>query len=127
MLSTDENFSEPLTNYEKEQNYFYSWVDPIYMRFVSDRSDYGGDLSLWPETFVTWCGYWMATQAAPRLTNNIDMESLEARANKYLIDARSKDAAQGPPRFPPMSSWNRSRHTGYWGRYDRGNRSKLIG
>jgi hypothetical protein len=127
MISSDENFGYPLTDFEWEGGYLYTFVDPVYLRFVSDDAAYGNDLSLWPETFTLWAGYWMATQAAPRLKNDIDMERLEKRARKYLVDARSKDAQQEPPRFPPLSAWNQSRSRWQSQRFDRGNRNKLIG
>jgi hypothetical protein len=53
------------------------------------------------------------------------MERLEKRLRKLLNDARSKDAQQGPPRFPPPSSWEQSRY-GRRGR-ERGRRNRLIG
>jgi hypothetical protein len=127
MISADENFGYPLTDYEIEAGFFYAWVDPLYVRYVSDDSTYGNDLSLWPDTFTKWVGYYMAGEGAPRLKNDVDMEKLEKRINKALIDARSKDAKQGPVRFTPLSSWNQSRYSRYFNRHDRGNRGKLIG
>lgn len=125
-ISSGEHFGEPLTRYEFEANYIYADVDPIYMRYVSDDSDYGNDLSLWPETFTLWAGQWMAVQIAPRLKNDLDMDRLEKRERRLRADARSKDASQEPVRFPPVSTWVRAR----WGssyRRDRGSRNTLIG
>jgi len=127
MISADERFGYPLTDFEWEGNFVYAWVDPLYMRYVSDDEDFGANFSLWPETFTLWAGYYMATQAAPRLKNDTDMEVLEERTRKYRIDARSKDAMNEPPRWPPLSSWNQARYSRYFNRFDRGLRNKLIG
>lgn len=125
-FSSGEHFGDPLLQYEFEAAYIYADVDPIYMRYVSDHADFGNDLSLWPMTFTIWAGHWLATQIAPALKNDLDMEKLELRTKKLLVDARSKDAQQEPTRFPPLSSWNRARFGG-GSRRDRGSRSQLIG
>jgi len=126
-LSAGEYFSSPLMLYEFEQAYIYCDADPIYMRYVSDDGTWGGDMSLWPETFTQWVGYYLATQVGPSLLNDKDEEALEKKAKRRLRDARSKDASQEPVRFPPLSSWASSRSGRYSGRRDRGSRSSLIG
>lgn len=126
-ISSGEYFEDPLTQYEIETNYIYADVDPIYIRYVSDHENYGNDLSLWPSTFTLWAGSWMGFEIAPSLKNDIDMEKLEVRLNKRLVDARAKDAMQDPPRWPPLSSWARSRYGRSTGRRDRGSRNQLIG
>lgn len=126
-ISAGEFFNDPLTRYELEGVYIYADVDPIYLRFVSDGADWGNDLSRWPETFTRWAGHWLAVQLAPTFTNDINMQRLEKRTNRLLIDARSKDASQEPPRWPPLSSWARARGGRTGGRRDGGSRSRLIG
>lgn len=127
MISAGDRFTLPLTDYEIEAGYIFAEVDPLYVRFVSDDSSYGGDFSAWPETFTLWAGYWMATQIAPRLKADTDMERLERRTRQLLDDARAKDAQQEPTRFPPRGRWANSR-LGRWGsRRDGGRRGSLIG
>jgi len=126
-LSASEYFSQPLMLYELEGAYIYCDVDPIYMRYVSDDTSWGNDMSLWPDTFTMWVGYYLASQVGPSLLNDAQFEKLEARVKKVLNDARSKDASAEPVRFPPLSSWASSRSGRYSGRRDRGRRSALIG
>ena len=126
MISADETFNYPLTDYEPEGDYYWTWEDPIYMRFVSDDSDWGGDFSRWPNTFTQYCGAWLGLQLAPRIMKDIDIDKLTDIVRRLRVDARSKDASEEPPRFPPLSGWAQARH----GRArfgDRGSRSKLIG
>lgn len=125
-ISSGEYFSSPLMQYEIEAAFIYADIDPIYLRYVSDSNDFGNDLSLWPETFTLWGGTWLGLQIAPVLLNDKDLEALEKRTRRLLNDARSKDAMQEPPRFPPLGSWSRARF-GHRRRRDRGSRSQLIG
>lgn len=126
-ISAGEFFSDPLVRYEIEAAFIYADVDPIYLRYVSDSGDFGNDLSLWPETFTLWAGHWLGTQIAPALIPDLDAQFALRQAERRLLnDARSKDAMQEPPRFPPLGSWSRAR-LGGGGRRDRGSRSQLIG
>lgn len=124
-MSANEHFYDPLNEYEDEGGYWYADVNPLYIRYVSDHADYGADLSLWPESFSLWAGHWLATQIAPTLKNDIDMERLEKRTKDLLMKAQSLDAQNEPARFPPRGSWVRAR--GGRGGGDRGSRSTLIG
>jgi hypothetical protein len=126
-ITSDEHFAHPLLHFEIEAGFIYADIDPIYLRYISDDPDFGGDLSLWPETFLLWAGYYLATQIAPALKNDVNMDKLEERTRKYLIDARSKDAQQEPVRFPPLSSWANARLGNTGSRRDGGSRTRLIG
>ena len=126
MISGDDRFNWPLTDYEVEGEFIYADVDPLYIRIVSDADDWGKDFSKWPETFTLWAGTWMGLQIAPNLKNDLDLEALEVRTRRLLVDARSKDASMEPTRFPPLSSWAQARFGRHY-RRDRGLRNKLIG
>jgi hypothetical protein len=125
-ISLDEYFYTPLNDYEDERGYWYADSTPIYVRYISDDDAYGADLSLWPETFTMWVGMYLATQIAPRLKADIDMERLEKRAKRALMDAKSKDAMNEPARFAPPGSWVNARMRGTATRRDRGSRSTLT-
>lgn len=126
MISSDEHFSYPLTDYEIEAGFIWCEVDPLYVRYVSYDTTYGRDFGKWPDTFTLWLGSWMGLQIAPRLMKEIDMDKLEKRVRKLLVDSRSKDAQMEPPRWPPLSSWAQAR-LGRFYRHDRGLRNKLTG
>ena len=127
MISADEYFSIPLGSFEDEGAYWYANADPIYVRYVSDDEDWGGDFSKWTESFAMWAGTWMGLQIAPSLTSDLDLERLEKRTRRLLVEARSNDATGEPVRYPPLSSWASSRLGGRAGRRDRGSRSRLLG
>lgn len=126
-ISADEYFEIPLNRYEIEGGNFFADVDPIYLIYVSDDASYGGDLSTWPMSFVQWVGLWLATQIAPTLTTDIDLEHLMDKEQTAYKRARSRDAVQDPARFPPLSSWANARYGNRNGRRDRGSRATLTG
>lgn len=137
-ISGDEYFNEPLTNYEFEGDYFYADIDPIYLRYVSNDSDWGNNLSRWPDSFVQYVGHWLGLQiynavwtnhptAAAARAHLMKEQELEKKTERLLHDARSKDAQAEPPRFTPMTSWQRARHGWSTGTRERGKRGQLIG
>lgn len=125
-ISSGEFFIDPLMRYDREAEYWYANVDPIFIRYVSDSADFGNNLSLWPETLTLYAGNYLATQIGKTLLNDKDYKELMKETRRVLVDARSKDAQQEPTRFPPYSSWVRAR-AGRWRSGDRGNRNVLIG
>src|SRR3990167_5883637 len=90
-VSTDTDQKAPLMHYEIEGAKLYSASSLIYMSYVSSSTAYGGNLANWPDSFTLWGGYWIGTQIAPRLRNEIDMAALTKQTNELLVSARLKD------------------------------------
>lgn len=109
-IATDEFFRSPLIDYSDERGYWWSNYQTIYVQHTSDDSLYGGDLSAWPETFTQYAESQLAEKACMAITGNASKLQMVQRETKILLgDARSKDALDGPPSFPPMGSWARAR------------------
>lgn len=123
-LCTDEYFKNPLTEYTEEAGNWYADINPLYVSYVSNDNDYGGNLAMWPESFCNYVELYLADKICGRLTGESDMVEKDLR--KALIDARSKDAMNEPAKFMPTGSFIRAR-AGSLGRRDRGNRGSLIG
>lgn len=114
-VAGDEFFRSPLTarEYRDEAGFWFSDLDVIYVGFVSDTTDYGGNLAIWPETFTAWVESWMGLQIAPNVTpSQSNLEALGKKSKHLLRDARSKDAMNEGAAFPPMGSWSRARTAG---------------
>ena len=124
-ISADETFGTPLNDYELEGSYIYANVDPLYLRFVSDDDEWGGDLAKWPPSFALYAGAWLGLQIAPRLKSDLDQERIEKKVKKLCLEAAANDAVQEPTRFPPLGRWARARFGG--SRRDRGSRTRLTG
>jgi len=134
-LCSDEYFRSPLTAYTDESGYWYSDTDPIYVRYVSDDSAYGSDMSLWPQTFYDYVAAHFAGKVVLKLTADKERQErilgsrpdgkdgLEARR---LLSALNKNRMGSPTAFPPEGSWTRSR-LGRGTRRDNGPRGDLIG
>lgn len=122
---SDEYFNSPITQYSDEAQYWFCDLDDIYVQYISNDAAFGGDLSLWPETFTQFVECYMAFKACGRITgSNTTRDELRKECRKLLIDARSKDAMNEGAKFLPSGTWLNSR---------RGNRthdrpgSRLIG
>ncbi len=122
-FSANETFVPPLLDIVDEPNYWYANIDPLYVKYVSNDAAYGGDLSIWSETYSQYIQIRLAIKTCKRITGkqpDSDMVMMEKRA---LAQARSKDAMDEPPGFPPRGSWVNSRTSaGIAGSFDRSSR-----
>jgi len=133
-MCSDEHFEVPLLSYLDEVGYWFSDMNYIYVKYVSNDAEYGTDFSNWPETFSRFAEAWFASQVCERLTHSTTRieRLLGGRYDKIglvrrlLIDARSKDAMKDPTRFLPAGRFVSSRTAGS-SSGDRGTRGRLIG
>ncbi len=108
-LGSSETFDPPLMTVVDEPNYWYANIDPLYVRYVSNDSAYGGDLSIWSETYADYIMTRLAIKTCKRITGKSPDADMFAVEKKALAIARSQDAMDEPPGFPPRGSWVRSR------------------
>lgn len=124
----DEYFNLPITRYSDEAQWLFCDREEIYLQYVSDDSQWGGDFSLWPENFTEMVEHYMAYKAGPRIIGlDLSERGLEIKFERALLKAKSSDAMESPAKFPPQGGWASSRQGFRGGRRDRGNRSQLIG
>lgn len=127
-LSADEYMSIPLTHYRFEAGFWFADVEPIYVSYVSNAENYGGDYAKWPMAFVQYVHAYLAMQVCTRLTQHeAKYDKLKKLTEDRLSEAASGDAMEDPTIFPPMGRWVSSRLGSRSGRWDRGNRGSLIG
>lgn len=114
-LCSDEYFQAPLTDpqFVDEQSYWYSDIDPIYVRYVSSDTSYGYDLSLWPQSFIRYVGAYLGVEIAPRVIQARTLiADFEEKMKDRLVEARSKDALNEGVKFHPQGSWVTARRSG---------------
>lgn len=104
----DEYFRVPLLEYSDERGYWYSDLQTIFVKYVSNASDYGADLSLWPESFVKLVEAYLAKEIAGSLTG-ADSKAVEMAWDAALKSSRSLDAMNKPTVMMPQSSWASAR------------------
>ena len=122
-VCSDEFFRSPLTRYTDEERYWYSDLDTIYVRYVSNDADYGNDLARWPKSFHDFVAAHMASRIVNKLTNS---EEERARVidqrKKALSIAKNRAAMAEPTSFASQGSWGRARNR-FPNRRDGGNTS----
>lgn len=127
-LCSDEYFRSPMTaaQYVDESGYWYADVDPVYVRYVSDDEDYGGDLGTWPQSFVDYAVAHFASKIVHKLTSSDSLMDtilgLEARRLKFALSRNRMASGSG---VQAMGGWASARGGGTRG--DRGNNGSLIG
>ena len=127
-VSEDEYFTYPLLQYYDDQNFWSADNSPIYVRYVSNDTGLGLEMSRWPAAFRRFVELELAARSCMRITQNGSLrEAIEDRRDKARKLAKNIDAMdQAQPVFPPPSPWTQARW-GRQGRGDRGRRGSLIG
>ena len=126
-VCSDEFYTNPLIRYSDENDFWYAELDIIYVKYVSNATDFGYDLSLWPSSFNKYVGSYFANEIVMALTQDQDMwDKVEKKLEKFEKLAKNADAMAGPQQFPAPGRFVNSRYRGRTTR-DRGSRSNLIG
>ena len=129
-VCSDEFFRVPLTRYVDEAAYWYADIDTIYVRYVSNDANYGGNLAGWPRSFTEFVEAHFASKIILKVSSS--EEKLRAFVNpenpkhsirgRALLHAKSRCAMASPTQVPATGSWSRSRGSGS-SRGDLGNTS----
>jgi hypothetical protein len=102
-ISDNENMSITLEPFDEESDYFLANATPLYIQYVSNDVNYGGDPGKWPETFATALSDEMAFRAAPQITHTPQNTRDFLLRNKRLslINAKTKASVnQSVSRMP---------------------------
>lgn len=124
----DEYFRVPLTGYTDEGDQWYSDSQTIYVKYVSNDTDWGNDLGKWPQSFADFVSAHLASRVIMKMAASEEMlKKIMALREKFKRDAKNAAAMAEPTRFAALGTWSRAR-TRYGGRRDGGNNSgSLIG
>ena len=127
-VAYDEYLNTPITRYADEASWWFCDQETIYVAYVSDDTQWGADLSLWPPNFAEMVEHYMALKAGPRIRGvEINEQTLYALWKRWLAEAKATDAMESPAKFAPKGGWAQSRQGFRGSNRDRGNRSQLIG
>ncbi len=116
----DEFFRSPLLRYVDETGFWFSDLDTIYVRYVSNDTGYGNDLSKWPKSFTEFVVAEFATKIVLKITNDEErMRLFNDPANprsgiraRALLKAKSRCAMASPTQIPAQGNWSASRRRG---------------
>lgn len=134
-LCSDESFRVPVLRYVDEAGFWYSDLDTLYVRYVSNDASYGGDMGKWPPSFKDLVAAHFASQLVLKTSNDESrlnmfinpanpMHSIRGRA---LLKAKSKCAMASPTMLPSQGNWSKSRMRGTNRRDGGGTSGNLIG
>lgn len=106
----DGQMVDALRDYREEAGYWWANLEAIYVRFVSNDAQYGGDLSLWSQRFAKYVEAHLAYEVAMDVTGAQDKadRALKLR-ERLLLEALSMDAQQDPTKTPAPGGWVRAR------------------
>ena len=112
-----------------EAGYWCADIDTLFIRFVSDGENFGGNLGTWTESFARYFEAYLASRIVWKLTRDKGtVESIDKELKKRFKGASAKDAQDSGTSVPPESNWNRARRSRSGsGRRDGGTRSGLVG
>lgn len=127
-VSEDENFSAPLIQYYDDVNYWSANSSPIYVRYVSDDTGLGYELTRWPPAFTRFVELEIADRLCMKVTQSASLkEQISDARDKARLRALNQDAMnEAQPKFAPPGGWTSARG-GASGRGDRGSRGSMTG
>lgn len=138
-VCTDEYFRSPLIGYAFEMGNWYADITPIYVKYVSNDPEFGGDISRWPATFCDYVAAYFASRIIGKLAGDKSDQKTALNGSPgqptrgYLAVALHKaKAAAGvsqPTTFIAQGNWSRARlgRRGSGPMGDRGSPGSLTG
>lgn len=134
-VCSDAYFNTPLTRYTDEAGFWFADIQDIYVKYVSNDTEYGFDYSLWPEPFTEYVKTYFASRICHKLPGGKEIVEKfhgppgfpqRGQLHQALINAKNNAAMALPTSFPARGSWSTSRQ-GSGSRSDRGNPGSLTG
>lgn len=116
VISDSDRLDPPLLRYIDEGGLWYADCDPVYVRYVSNDSAWGMDLGQWPESFADYLAARLAVRTCKRISGANPSDDLKTEERRTLAVARSRDAMDEPPGFPPTGTWVTSRGSNSYAR-----------
>lgn len=133
----DEYMRTPLTSYADEISYWFADRDIIYVKYVSDATTYGNDLSRWPASFTDYVKAYFASRIVHKLPGAAGKIQFlmgppghpnRGWLHQTLLIAKNKAAMSQPATFPTRGTWAAARFRGMNRSFrDGGNTNSLIG
>lgn len=126
-LCSDEFFRVPLLRYVDEAGYWYSDIDTIYVRYVSNHASYGLNYASWPESFREYVEEYFCNRIIRKVTGSQEEKmASDQRLKRKLAHAKSRAAMTAATAFPPRGGWSQARNVSS-SRRDGGSGGSLIG
>ena len=124
----EEYFRTPLTAYTDEADCWFSDLDTIYVKYVSNDVLWGMNIGKWPQAFADFVSAHLASRIIIKLSESEEkMKAIMGLREKFKREAKNAAAMSEPTRFAARGTWSRARTKGSK-RSDGGNiNGNLIG
>ncbi len=110
VISGNERLDPPLQFYEDEGAYWFADIEPLYVRYVSQGTDYGLNTVIWSPAFAKYVGYALAMRTCKGISGASPPDWLRDDYKRSLQTARSRDAMNQPPGQTPQGTWVTARN-----------------
>jgi hypothetical protein len=92
-ISTDPTFQDGFEDYSDETNYWYADSDTLYVRYISNDTDYGWNVGAWREPFAQTFACYLAFQCGlPLSSDKSNRNDLFNLFKSLLTEAKTLDA-----------------------------------
>jgi hypothetical protein len=110
MASTSSDFDPPMVyDYADEGSVFHADASPLYIRYSSNGTSYGNDLTKWPQGFSQYVATELASWAAYPITGNEKITlMLDQRSKLLLANALAMYSLVNEPGILPFNTGARS-------------------
>lgn len=109
-VSDNTIFQPLLREYDDQNNYWYSYITPIYVKYVSNAPQFGLNMAMWTPGFVEYLSAYLAQLLAPRIKQAENkIATIDKVVKRLRAQGLSKDAMDLPPGKPPAGTWIMSR------------------
>lgn len=118
-ISDNENLLPTLDDFSEEGDFFFAWMDPIYVQYVSNDLEYGADPGKWKPAFIAAFAAELAwrAQGGCKPLSTADKDALRKLKLRLLQNSQSKDVVNQPMAELPTGRLVRAR--GGRGNYNR--------
>lgn len=124
----DSGLQTPNEDYTDEAGFWWSDIDTVWVRYVSDDTQWGGDFSLWPDNFTRFVETYLAVMCIGRITHAASKAAeLKQALKEWVSEAKGTDAMDDSPPQIRSGSWARSRIYYDDAAKDGGSRDQLYG
>ncbi len=108
-VSDNEAFDPLLRDYTDQNNFWYSNIATIYVKYISIDPNYGLNLGLWTPAFVEYVACRLAWTYVPRLQDKDKIKMINDALKRAKAEALSTDSQDLPPGKPSWNTWVLSR------------------
>lgn len=104
-ICPDDLFTNEVEDWEEEAGYIYTNLNTLYIKYVSNSTSYGLDLTAWPDNYAELVALIMAERACIPITSDVKLES-DVSTKRMRAETRAKrfDAIKERVKFKPTGS-----------------------